>query len=167
MEALIRILLLLGRDSDEPGKANVEKLLEQLQVLLQDHSAEPLDLRDTLKTQKMLVLTHPQASLHSLPLLLPETEERQQVLAAAANLLPELLNETATGHGFWCELHTLLEVPLSGFSLTQPPGEADVVEQATPEVRSVPEVPAPVAKLETPTRHPTKPRKNAKKPTTK
>ncbi|KOY02453.1 DUF3141 domain-containing protein [Pseudomonas nunensis] len=129
MEALVRILFLLDRDSDATGKANLEKLLEQLQVLLQDHSAEPLDLRETLQTQKMLVLTHPQESLRSLPLLLPETEERQQVLAAVANLLPELLNETATGHAFWRELHTLLEVPLPGFDLTQPPGEAAVTAQ--------------------------------------
>ena len=34
MEALIRILFLLGRDSDEPGKQSVEKLILQLQVLL-------------------------------------------------------------------------------------------------------------------------------------
>jgi len=161
MEALIRILFLLERQSDEPGKANLEKLLEQLPLLLQDHSAEPLDLRQTLQTQKMLVLTYPQESLRSLPLLLPQPEERQQVLAAVANLLPALLSETATGHGFWGELHTLLEVPMPGFNLTQPPGEADVVEAV------VPEVPAPVAKNEIPTRHPTKPRTKPQKPTTK
>ncbi|MBK5549111.1 DUF3141 domain-containing protein [Pseudomonas sp. TH03] len=159
MEALIRILFLLERDNDVPGKANIEKLLEQFQVLLQDHSAEPLDLRETLQTQKMLVLTHPQEALHSLPLLLPETEERQQVLAAVANLLPALLSDTATG--YWCELHTLLEVPLPGFNLTQPPGEADVPVEAAPPV------PAPVAKVEVPTHQPAKPRKKAKKPTTK
>lgn len=161
MEALIRILFLLERDNDVPGKANIEKLLEQFQVLLQDHSAEPLDLRETLQTQKMLVLTHPQEALHSLPLLLPETEERQQVLAAVANLLPALLSDTATGYAYWCELHTLLEVPLPGFNLTQPPGEADVPVEAAPPV------PAPVAKVEVPTHQPAKPRKKAKKPTTK
>lgn len=154
MEALVRILFLLDRDSDARGKANLDKLLEQMQCLLQDHSVEPLDLRDTLQTQKMLVLTYPQESLQSLPLLLPETEERPQVLAAVANLLPELLNENAAGHGFWCELHTLLEVPLPGFDLTQPPSEAD----------AVPEQPAPVAKVEVPTPQPTKPRKTSKKP---
>jgi hypothetical protein len=154
MEALVRILFLLDRDSDARGKANLDKLLEQMQRLLQDHSVEPLDLRDTLQTQKMLVLTYPQESLQSLPLLLPETEERQQVLAAVANLLPELLNENAAGHGFWCELHTLLEVPLPGFDLTQPPSEADAVL----------EQPAPVAKVEVPTPQPTKPRKTSKKP---
>jgi hypothetical protein len=75
-------------------------------------------------------------------------------LAAVANLLPDLLNENAAGHGFWCELHTLLEVPLPGFDLTQPPSEADAVL----------EQPAPVAKVEVPTPQPTKPRKTSKKP---
>ncbi|PMZ61369.1 poly(3-hydroxyalkanoate) synthetase, partial [Pseudomonas sp. GW247-3R2A] len=121
MEALIRILFLLGRDSDEPGKQSVEKLILQLQVLLQDYSAEPLDLRETLRLQKLLVATHPQESLQSLPLMLAEVEERQQVLAAVANMLPELLTSGAD-NPFWCELHTLLDVPLPGFNLTQPPG---------------------------------------------
>ncbi|MHC8394857.1 DUF3141 domain-containing protein [Pseudomonas sp. LB3P93] len=143
MEALIRILFLLGRDSDEPGKQSVEKLILQLQVLLQDYSAEPLDLRETLHLQKLLVATHPQESLHSLPLMLAEVEERQQVLAAVANLLPELLTSGAD-NPFWCELHTLLDVPLPGFSLTQPPGEADVVEAKVPEI-----TPEPI-KLKTP-----------------
>jgi hypothetical protein len=133
MEALIRILFLLGRDSDEPGKESVEKLILQLQVLLQDYSAEPLDLRETLRLQKLLVATHPQESLHSLPLMLVEVEERQQVLAAVANLLPELLTSGAD-NPFWCELHTLLDVPLPGFSLTQPPGEADAIEEKAPVV---------------------------------
>jgi hypothetical protein len=137
MEALIRILFLLGRDSDEPGKESVEKLILQLQVLLQDYSAEPLDLRETLRLQKLLVATHPQESLHSLPLMLAEVEERQQVLAAVANLLPELLTSGADNL-FWRELHTLLDVPLPGFSLTQPPGEADAIEEKVPAVTPEP-----------------------------
>ncbi|PZW97053.1 uncharacterized protein DUF3141 [Pseudomonas sp. 478] len=150
MEALIRILFLLGRDSDEPGKESVEKLILQLQVLLQDYSAEPLDLRETLRLQKLLVATHPQESLHSLPLILVEVEERQQVLAAVANLLPELLTSGADNL-FWRELHTLLDVPLPGFSLTQPPGEADAIEEKVPAVTPEPimqitpvEIPKPI-----------------------
>ncbi|MET0848742.1 MAG: DUF3141 domain-containing protein [Pseudomonas sp.] len=143
MEALIRILFLLGRDSDELGKQSVEKLILQLQVLLQDYSAEPLDLRETLRLQKLLVATHPKESLHSLPLMLAEVEERQQVLAAVANLLPELLSSGAD-NPFWCELHTLLDVPLPGFNLIQPPGEADVVEEKAPAITPEPIKPKPV-----------------------
>ncbi|QKG65058.1 DUF3141 domain-containing protein [Pseudomonas sp. B14-6] len=183
MEALIRILFLLGRDSDEPGKQSVEKLILQLQVLLQDYSAEPLDLRETLRLQKLLVATHPQESLQSLPLMLAEVEERQQVLAAVANMLPELLTSGAD-NPFWCELHTLLDVPLPGFNLTQPPGAADVVEEETPTTTPEPIKPntavvapepakqsAPVVVVEpiapgalTKTRKPAKGKKAAKKP---
>ncbi|PMV88365.1 poly(3-hydroxyalkanoate) synthetase [Pseudomonas sp. FW306-1C-G01A] len=183
MEALIRILFLLGRDSDEPGKQSVEKLILQLQVLLQDYSAEPLDLRETLRLQKLLVATHPQESLQSLPLMLAEVEERQQVLAAVANMLPELLTSGAD-NPFWCELHTLLDVPLPGFNLTQPPGAADVVEEETPTTTPEPIKPktavvapepakqsAPVVVAEpiapgalTKTRKPAKGKKAAKKP---
>ena len=155
MEALIRILFLLGRDSDEPGKQSVEKLILQLQVLQQDYSAEPRDLRETLRLQKLLVATHPQESLHSLPLMLVGLEERQQVLAAVANLLPELLT-SGSDNPSWCELHTLLDVPLPGFNLTQPPGEADPIAVVTPE---------PIAPVTpTKTRKPAKGKKGAKKP---
>lgn len=138
MEALIRILFLLGRDSDKSGKNSVEKLIQQMQVLLQDYSAEPLDLRETVSLQKLLVATYPQESLQSLPLMLPEAEERQQVLAAVANLLPELLTGNGAEHPFWCTLHTLFDVPLPGFNLTQPPGEADVVKEQVPVVTPEP-----------------------------
>jgi hypothetical protein len=90
-----------------------------------------------LRLQKLLVATHPQESLHSLPLMLVEVEERQQVLAAVANLLPELLTSGADNL-FWRELHTLLDVPLPGFSLTQPPGEADAIEEKAPVVTPEP-----------------------------
>ncbi|WP_454863455.1 DUF3141 domain-containing protein [Pseudomonas hormoni] len=155
MEALIRILFLLGRDGDEPGKQSVEKLILQLQVLLQDYSAEPLDLRETLRLQKLLVATHPQESLDSLPLMLGAVEERQQVLAAVANLLPELQTNGAD-NPFWCELHTLLDVPLPGFSLTRSPDEADPVPVVSPE----PIAPVTPAK----THKPAKGKKGAKKP---
>jgi len=197
MEALIRILFLLGRDSDEPGKQSVEKLIQQLQVLLQDYSAKPLDLRETLRLQKLLVATHPQESLHSLPLMLAEVEERQQVLAAVANLLPELLTSGADNL-FWRELHTLLDVPLPGFSLTQPPGAADAIEEKVSVVApepakheapvvipepikqetpvAIPEpikqektavTPDPVAKVASPVRKPAKGKNGVKKPPVK
>ncbi|MGF6706026.1 DUF3141 domain-containing protein [Pseudomonas frederiksbergensis] len=182
MEALIRILFLLGRDSDEPGKESVEKLILQLQVLLQDYSAKPLDLRETLRLQKLLVATLPQESLHSLPLMLIEAQERQQVLAAVANLLPELLTSGAN-NPCWCELHTLLDVPLPGFSLTQPPGAADAIEVKVPAItpepikqaipvlipepikQKIPAVtPHPIAKVASPVRKPAKGKKAVKKP---
>jgi len=158
MEALIRILFLLGRDSNPAGRDSVEKLVLQMQVLLQDYSAEPLDLRETLNLQKLLVGTHPQQSLRSLPLLLPEAEERQQVLAAVANLLPELRTADAAECPLWGELHALLGVSLPGFSLTQPPGAADVIQAQIPPI-----IPAPVAQVARPPRKPAKVKKGARK----
>lgn len=159
MEALIRILFLLGRDNTPSARDSVEQLVLQMQVLLQDYSAEPLDLRETLQLQKLLVATHPQQSLRSLPLLLPEPEDRQQVLTAVANLLPELRVAKAGEYPLWSELHALLGVSLPGFSLTQPPAAADVIQAQVPPI-----VPEPVALVNRTTRKSAKTKKGARKP---
>ena len=151
MEALIRILFLLGRDSDEPGQQSVEKLIRKLQVPLQDKGAAPIDLRETLSLQKLLVATYPQESVQSLPLMLPEAVERQQVLAAVANLLPALL--TGAEHPVWRELHTLLDVPLPGFSASQTSSEAEAPTQVVkqePTLVVTPEPIKPTATVATP-----------------
>ncbi|WP_421668312.1 DUF3141 domain-containing protein [Pseudomonas sp. ALK-5] len=145
MEALIRILFLLGNDSNEPGRQSVEKLIRKLQAPLPDHNPGSVDLRETLSLQKLLVATYPQESVQSLLSLLPEAEERQQVLAAAANLLPELLTVNGAEHPVWQELHTLLDVPLPGSSAPQAPSEAksEVIKQEIPVVTAEP-IKAPV-----------------------
>ena len=150
MEALIRILFLLGRDSDEPGQQSVEKLIRKLQVPLQDKGAAPIDLRETLSLQKLLVATYPQESVQSLPLMLPEAVERQQVLAAVANLLPALL--TGAEHPVWRELHALLNVPLPGFSAIQTSSEAKAQTRVVKQEPAVvtPEPIKPTAALATP-----------------
>ena len=150
MEALIRILFLLGRDSDEPGQQSVEKLIRKMQVPLQNEGAAPIDLRETLSLQKLLVATYPQESVQSLPLMLPEAVERQQVLAAVANLLPALL--TGAEHPVWRELHTLLNVPLPGFSAIQTSSEAKAPTRVVKQEPAVvtPEPIKPKATLATP-----------------
>jgi pimeloyl-ACP methyl ester carboxylesterase len=120
LEALVRILFLLGRDSDKAGKESIEKLIQQVHLLVQDYSREPTALREAIRLQNLLVFTYPQESLRSLPLLLPQAKERHQVLTAVGQLMPELLATTGAEGTFWRELHALLEVPLPGFSLTQP-----------------------------------------------
>jgi hypothetical protein len=104
------------------------------------------------------------------------------VLAAVANLLPELLTSGAN-NPCWCELHTLLDVPLPGFSLTQPPGAADAIEVKVPAItpepikqaipvlipepikQKIPAVtPHPIAKVASPVRKPAKGKKAVKKP---
>jgi hypothetical protein len=112
-----------------PGKESLEKLIQQVHLLVQDYSNEPTALREAIRLQNLLVFVHPQESLRSLPLLLPETKERQQVLTAVGQLMPELLATVGAEGEFWRELHALLEVPLPGFSLTHPPSETVVIPQ--------------------------------------
>ena len=171
MEALIRILFLLGRDRNEPGKQNVEKLIQQMPVLLQDYSAQPHALRETLSVQKLLVATHPLESMHSLPLLLPEAEERQQVLAAVANLLPELLTRDGAENPVWGELHVLLDVPLPVFSLSPPTVEVEPIRVQVPIVAAEPiqehapqAASNPIDNSVRPVRQPIASKKAAKKP---
>lgn len=47
-------------------------------------------------------------------------------------LMPELLATVGAEGEFWREVQALLEVPLPGFSLTQPPSETVVIPQETP-----------------------------------
>ncbi|MDB5997646.1 MAG: poly(3-hydroxyalkanoate) synthetase [Pseudomonas sp.] len=162
MEALIRILFLLSRDGDEAGRQSVEKRIRQLQALLADYSAEPQNLRETLQLQKLLVVTHPQGSLSSLPLLLADAEERQHVLTAVADLVPEWCSNDAAQHSLWCELHALLGVSLPGIDLTQPPGDADVVK-----AQILTTSPEPIAEVVPPTHKPAKGKKGEKKPSTR
>ena len=123
---------MLGRDNDKAGKESIEKLIQQVHLLVQDYSHEPAALREAIRLQNLLVFAHPQESLRTLPLLLPEAKERQQVLTAVGQLIPELLATTGAKDEFWRELHALLEVPLPGLRLTQPPGETVVIPQDTP-----------------------------------
>jgi pimeloyl-ACP methyl ester carboxylesterase len=140
LEALVRILFLLGRDSDKAGKESIEKLIQQVHLLVQDYSNEPTALREAIRLQNLLVFAHPQESLRTLPLLLPEAKERQQVLTAVGQLIPELLATTGAKGELWRELHALLEAPLPGFSLTQPPSETVVIPQ-----QDTPAEPSPLA----------------------
>lgn len=116
LEALVRILFLLGRDSDKTGKESIEKLIQQVHLLAQDYSSEPMELREAIRLQNLLVFAYPQESLRSLPLLLPEAQKRYQVLTAVGQLMPELLATTGVQSTLWRELHALLEVPLPGLS---------------------------------------------------
>ncbi|VVO36548.1 DUF3141 domain-containing protein [Pseudomonas fluorescens] len=148
LQALVRILFLLSRKSDQAGKESIEKLIQQVHVLVQDNSAEPAVLREAIRLQNLLVFTHPLESLRTLPLLLPDAEARQQVLSAVGLLMPDLLTTGAEGE-IWRELHALLEVPLPGLRLNQAPSEADAQQTQTPP-KPAPIVAAPPAQVAAP-----------------
>jgi hypothetical protein len=161
---LVRILFLLGRDSDKAGKESIEKLIQQVHLLVQDYSNEPTALREAIRLQNLLVFAHPQESLRSLPLLLPEAKVRQQVLSAVGQLMPELLATVGAEGEFWRELHALLEVPLPGFSLTQPASETVVIPQEEPP--SQPSASPQITPLPAPANVVKAPKRKAKKGTT-
>ncbi|NBA96610.1 DUF3141 domain-containing protein [Pseudomonas sp. R5(2019)] len=124
LDALVRILFLLGRNSDKIGKRRIEQWIQHGHALALKHAINTTSLRETLQLQSLLVFAHPEESLRSLPLLLPQIEDRQEVLATVAQWVPELLSaEGATG-GLWRELHTLLEVPLPVPGLNEPPAHS-------------------------------------------
>ena len=137
LEALVRILFLIGRDSKKIDKRRVEQLIQQGPVPV-EHYIDPIVLRETIRLQNLLVFVHPEESLRSLPLLLPETEARQQILAAVALLVPELLTTIGAEGKLWCELHSLLDIPLPGPSLAPQPSEADAVKLVAPPVATQP-----------------------------
>ncbi|MNO49668.1 hypothetical protein D3C76_400230 [compost metagenome] len=112
LQALIRILVLLGRTSDKIGKRRIEQLVQQGHALAVKHAVDSTVVRETLQLQSLLVFALPEESLSSLPLLIRETQERQEVLDTVAQWLPELfvVAEGATGE-LWRELHRLLELP--------------------------------------------------------
>ncbi len=112
LEALVRILVLLGRTSDKIGKRRIEQLVQQGHALALKHDVDATFLRETLQLQSLLVFALPEESLSTLPLLIPEIEARQEVLGTVAQWIPELtlVAEGATSE-LWKELHRLLEVP--------------------------------------------------------
>jgi hypothetical protein len=131
LEALARILVLIGRDNDAIDKHRIEQLIQQGDVPVQ-HYIDPTILRETIRLQSLLVFVHPEESVSSLPLLLPQAEARHQVLKAVAQFVPELVTTTGTAFGLWRELHSLFDIPLPVFSLTQPPSEADAIQKVAP-----------------------------------
>ncbi|WP_449431954.1 DUF3141 domain-containing protein [Pseudomonas putida] len=142
LDALIRVLLLFGRKSDKVGKQRIEQWIQHGHALALKHDINTTALRETVQMQSLLVFAHPKASLQSLPLLLPNSEDRQEVLATVAQWIPDMLSaEGATGR-LWRELHSVLEVPLPVPGQAEPaaaPAEPGVATQL-PSTASVVEV---------------------------
>tara|TARA_R110002051_G_scaffold2291_5_gene11992 strand:+ start:22854 stop:25418 length:2565 start_codon:yes stop_codon:yes gene_type:complete len=143
LEALARIMFLLGRISSKISKERIERLIQQSRSLLQQFSLDPTTLRDTIRLQGLLVFAHPEESLSSLPQLLTTADERQQVLDSALHLVPELQTSEGDLGTFWLELHQLLERPLPDFVLTEAPVEASVKTQT--QAVAPPHSPAPTS----------------------
>lgn len=111
LEGLARILFLLGQGGGKIGKERIEQLARQGRALLEPYDLDPIALRDTVRLQDLLVFAHPEESLKTLPLLIPD-EERQLVLDTVAQLIPELQDGTNPIVARWKELHRVLQRPL-------------------------------------------------------
>ncbi|TBV08190.1 DUF3141 domain-containing protein [Phytopseudomonas dryadis] len=133
LEALARILFLLGSTSQSISKERIERLAQHGRQLVQQFALDPIALRDSVRLQGLLVFAHAAESLSSLPLLLRTASERQQVLDAVIQLVPELHTAEGAVGDLWRELHRLLERPLPGFVLTpDEPAATDAAAAAKP-----------------------------------
>lgn len=114
IEAMLRIFLLLGRAAGAHDKASVDRFAEHLRDLFgRSGSLEPLALREMARLQSLLVFAHPEASLRTLPLLLPDDASRKQVLALALRSEPMLAHAEGRLGECWRELHAVLGQPLA------------------------------------------------------
>ena len=159
-EALIRIFCLLARASGRFGKERIEELAQRARTLSQQLGIDPLAVRDSVRLQDLLVFAHPEESLSTLPLLLPEASQREAVLTAATQLVPELLYAEGAVGELWRRLHDLLEHPLPDFA--QPSVPLITVDSPPEQIQAslrLPEADAPTSKAATRPR-----KKNAARP---
>ncbi|WP_449106405.1 DUF3141 domain-containing protein [Pseudomonas mohnii] len=144
LEALARILFLLGQQDGKISKARIEKLTQEGHALIRKFDLDPPRVRDATHLQGLLVFALPEESLKTLPLLLPGNSQRQAVLDAAVQLVPELLTAEGAVGEFWRHLHQVLEQPLPDFAL---PTAKPTVQDSAPQT-----VAAALARAKKPTR---------------
>ncbi|HBO2781260.1 DUF3141 domain-containing protein [Pseudomonas aeruginosa] len=114
--AFVRILCLLAHASGRFGKERIEQLAQQARALAQQLGIDPTAIRESVRLQDLLVFALPEESLSSLPLLVPEAKQREAVLSAAIQLVPELLYADGAVGELWRRLHDLLEHHLPTFA---------------------------------------------------
>lgn len=158
LEALARMLFLLGQRSTTVSKEHIERLVQQGHALVDHFALDPAALRETVRVQSLLVFAHPDESLSSLPLLLPDASARSQVLEAVLRLVPELKTAAGDIGELWRELHRLLERPQPEFAQPAPAAEtADepaTADDSPADIAQRPSLPAPSAAPESGPRAP-------------
>lgn len=118
VEALSRILLLLGHQSGKFSKDRVEQLAEKSRSLIKEFDIDLRNIRDIIDQQGLLVFALPEESLATLPLLLIDDQSRKALLSTVMHLVPELLTAEGAVGELWCQLHQLFEQPVP--ALVQP-----------------------------------------------
>lgn len=112
LEALSRILLLLGHESGKFSKDRVKQLAEKSRSLIKTSDIAFGNLREIIDQQGLLVFAFPTESLTTLPQLLVENEKRKVLLDTVIELVPELLTAEGTVGELWRQLHQLFEQPI-------------------------------------------------------
>lgn len=147
LEALSRILLLLGHESGKFSKGRVQQMAEKSRSLMKGFDTDFSNVRQIIDQQGLLVFALPAESLATLPQLLVDNEQRKVVLATVMEMVPELLTAEGTVGELWRQLHQLLELPVP--AVVQPKLSASSVavekaEAVTPVKKTV----APVKTVE-------------------
>lgn len=112
VEALSRILLLLGHQSGKFSKDRVEQLAEKSRRLIKEFDMDLRNIRDIIDQQGLLVFALPEESLKTLPQLLVNDESRKTLLSTVMRLVPELLTAEGAVGELWRQLHQLFEQPV-------------------------------------------------------
>ncbi len=118
VEALSRILLLLGHQSGKFSKDRVEQLAEKSRGLIKEFDIDLRGIRGIIDQQGLLVFALPEESLATLPLLLVDDQSRKALLSTVMHLVPELLTAEGAVGELWRQLHQLFEQPVP--ALVQP-----------------------------------------------
>lgn len=143
LEALSRILLLLGHESGKFSKDRVQQLAEKSRSLIKASGMAFGNIREIIDQQGLLVFALPAESLATLPQLLVENEKRKVLLDTVIELVPELLTAEGGVGELWRQLHKLLEQPIPAFFQPKLSASSVAVDKTEP-VASVKKVVAPV-----------------------
>ena len=163
VEALSRILLLLGHQSGKFSKDRVEQLAEKSRTLIKEFDIDLETIRAIIDQQGLLVFALPAESLETLPQLLVDNESRKTLLDSVVRLVPELLTAEGAVGELWRQLHQLFDQPMPAF--IQPKSSASsarahdtkrlesqiVGEEKTTAVKAAVKKPAKTAKPKAPT----------------
>lgn len=115
LEALSRILLLLGHQSGKFSKERVEQLAEKSRTLIKEFDLDLSNIHEIIDQQGLLVFALPTESLNTLPLLLVDNARRKLLLDTVIRLVPELLTAEGAVGELWRQLHQLFEQPMPDF----------------------------------------------------
>lgn len=132
LEALSRILLLLGHESGKFSKDRVQRLAEKSRSLMTEFDMDFGNIREIIDLQGLLVFALPAESLATLPQLLVDNEKRKVLLDTVMELVPELLTAEGTVGELWRQLHQLFEQPIPAFVQPKVPASSVAVDKTEP-----------------------------------